>query len=1216
MSNNYHDKIPERNEAQDSFNLSKEELMNCFGSQIASQSSKSNYDYQNEYNSPENVDANKNSPNQSPEKNNEMLNKDDLLRNLCHGFIDMFFSQKEELKGIKDEIKKLQNIMMNNSVNNGNGNNNQIINNNVNRRQGNKKPKINNPKSLIFNQNSNNNNSDIFNYTFKNSKKNNYINPSNNNAIFDDQNNQNKKQYMPILANSRLSRSKSPNLITNPKSVIPETVPEVDEEYEFTAARKQKIYNEKETQKNKEILKNNFEDPFLGENSEEKNQIRFEDINDDEFDEILKKGKNKNKMLMNDPFKKSSELKKRPDSYKKEEQNENQINNNNINIIKQENEEKKDDSYIDIENENENNKKNDPDLGMINLDLDEIQSDFMIGNKKVTVKINDNVRKKLTKEMSSLDEPVNLLEELSKNKQPSNIKHINSKLSCSSNMLSKNKNLEIELKLNNNSKSKANNSKTRPGKRNHYSMAENSKKIMEKENMEKKEEEKGNGSSLKEKRGFMKILKRFGHTNDYNLINNMNINKNNIKSNPSSNNNSQNLIISTQKRTIKNKKYMFTTISSCEFYCLCQKQKYLENKDINLIENSRCKICKNSEIINFKNFEQGFYYYILNDINNIPEIKVSDSIFQSLKENIKEMNEKDPNYTTKKELEQFFNYQFIFLVYDKYMKITREKENNSELQIENLIEEIYSKLINKYIQIFVKAKRSFLTEVAEGDSTLGYSNIILFLMNISKSTEPLSEDKIIEFSDGYKSCFATITPSDPINKLLDQIVLHNWINVEIGMSKVINITEDFKVFIKIYYNSISSLENADLNDINYGPLEEPKKFLPKNITELRNDGGEISLINVIIVKKYDYYINNLTKKIRYSRKKFENEIVKIPESSEKKNYNALDSDQKNNMNSNNNEIKEPDMLLFHFKVIAMDYEIYNIIKKEEKNNKNLEHILKKKYTIEFCVRYANMYENIQEGKMYQLMYLNLENKNNSNNNKNNKKYYGKDFQENNIQIRFNDKSQINEIPLNINYKSDKVYKDSFEIINKNLNLTNNIDLGKLFIENEENNKSFDNNDYLDKEFSISGIYSGYLDKVNTHFSTENNNDLNEGNNEEEHLDRYIFLSIGISKIAIIKLHKEDFFYIDVKSNLLKDKIFYCSDVIFKEILYFDEDCNQPKLTGRKKMENSIPLLNFTTNCYTSINYSNFNKNKEQTDLYVKFRDKNKNLIDKIAEVIV
>ena len=45
MSNNYR----ERNEATDSFTISNEEIMNCFGSQIASQSSKSNYDYQNEY---------------------------------------------------------------------------------------------------------------------------------------------------------------------------------------------------------------------------------------------------------------------------------------------------------------------------------------------------------------------------------------------------------------------------------------------------------------------------------------------------------------------------------------------------------------------------------------------------------------------------------------------------------------------------------------------------------------------------------------------------------------------------------------------------------------------------------------------------------------------------------------------------------------------------------------------------------------------------------------------------------------------------------------------------------------------------------------------------------------------------------------------------------------------------------------------------------------
>ena len=63
-------------------------------------------------------------------------------------------------------------------------------------------------------------------------------------------------------------------------------------------------------------------------------------------------------------------------------------------------------------------------------------------------------------------------------------------------------------------------------------------------------------------------------------------------------------------------------------------------------------------------------------------------------------------------------------MYDKYLKSTREKENNSEIVIENLIEDIYSKLIDKYVQVFVKAKRSFLTEVSEGDSTLGFVNVL------------------------------------------------------------------------------------------------------------------------------------------------------------------------------------------------------------------------------------------------------------------------------------------------------------------------------------------------------------------------------------------------------------------------------------------------------------------------------------------------------------
>ena len=1178
MSNNYPEKNQERNEATDSFNLSKEELMNCFGSQIASQSSKSDCDYKNEYNIPEN-DIKISQDNS--QKSQKGINKDDILKNICHGIIDMFFSQKEELKGIKEEIKKLQNIMINNGGNNSNMNNHNIGNNSNNN------DNINKPGNKRIKNN--------INYNFNNSKKNQFISSHNVNS-----NNFNNNNYQIRNINKKYRpKSKSPVLLANPKSKIPETVPEVDEELELRS--------------NQKSNNNNF-DPFFGENPEENAKINLADIKDDEFDKVLKKGGNndiKNRMMMNDPFKKSSELKKKPNSKRNCDKDDNNIYDENNNIEKN-----NIDTYIDIEDENENDNNinyNNDNLGDINLDLDEMPMDFMAGGKKITMKLDDNARKKLAKEIISLDEPVNVLDDLAKNRKPSNIPHKNSKLSCSEIPTSKNKNIELNLKSNNiGSKSIQMNSKVKPSKRNYNTMVENSKKIVDKENISKKDEERKNGSSVKERGGLIKKVKKFGNSTDYtNLI----LNNNSNKSNPTSNNNSQN----THKKIIKNKKHTFGSISQCEFYCLCQKQNYAENESINLIENSKCKICKNTCVININNFQQGFYYYVLNNIDNISEINSSNSIFQLLIKDSKELSEKESDYSTKKDLEQFFNYQFIFLVYDKYLKIFREKENNSELLIENLLEDIYSKLIDKYIQVFVKAKRSFLTEVSEGDSALGYVNICLFLMNISKSSD--NADQVIEFSDGYKSCFANINSNDPINKLMQKMILHNWMNVQIGMSKVLNITEDFKLFIKIYYNAISPYENNDINNINYGPFIDKNKFLPKNITELKNDGGEISLINVIIMNKSDYYVNNHTKKQRFSRKKYENELVKIHESSDKKNYKVItDSEEKNDKNNNINEIKEPDLIFFHFKAIAMDYEIYNLIKKGENinsnntNNKMFENLLKKKYVIEFCVRYQGIYDNIQIGKMYQLMFLNLENKNSSNNGK---KYYGLKFKDNSISIKFNDKSQLNEIPLNINYKTDKVYISTNEIINKNITLTNNIDIGKLFIECEESQKEFNKSQYTNKEFSLTGIYSGYVDKIRSSLSPQNNNnsEVNEGNLEEEKLERYIFLSIGMEKIAIIKLHKEDFFAIDVKSNMIKDKIFNCTDVIFSEIIYFDNDNSQPKITGNNKMENSIPLLNFKTNCYTSINFGNYNKNKEQVEMFNKFKEKNKKLVDLISEVI-
>ena len=106
--NNHH-----QNENNDGFNLTKEELINCFGSQIASQSSNSNHENENPfdaYNPQQNQNQLKFGQNGDNQKySGNIFNKDEFLKNFCHGFIDMFFSQKEELREIKDEIKKLRN---------------------------------------------------------------------------------------------------------------------------------------------------------------------------------------------------------------------------------------------------------------------------------------------------------------------------------------------------------------------------------------------------------------------------------------------------------------------------------------------------------------------------------------------------------------------------------------------------------------------------------------------------------------------------------------------------------------------------------------------------------------------------------------------------------------------------------------------------------------------------------------------------------------------------------------------------------------------------------------------------------------------------------------------------------------------------------------------------------------------------------------------------
>ena len=91
---------------------------------------------------------------------------------------------------------------------------------------------------------------------------------------------------------------------------------------------------------------------------------------------------------------------------------------------------------IDLEYNNKENVSDDNNLSFINLDSDEIISDFMVGGKKINIKLNDDISQKII----NLDQPIDKLEELDKNKKPSNLFHKTSKLSCTS-IMSKPKNI-------------------------------------------------------------------------------------------------------------------------------------------------------------------------------------------------------------------------------------------------------------------------------------------------------------------------------------------------------------------------------------------------------------------------------------------------------------------------------------------------------------------------------------------------------------------------------------------------------------------------------------------------------------------------------------------------------------------------------------------------------------------------------------------------------
>ena len=160
--------------------------------------------------------------------------------------------------------------------------------------------------------------------------------------------------------------------------------------------------------------------------------------------------------------------------------------------------------------------------------------------------------------------------------------------------------------------------------------------------------------------------------------------------------------------------------------------------------------------------------------------------------------------------------------------------------------------------------------------------------------------------------------------------------LNIGLAKISCITDNFDVHINIFYNSISK---ASLTD-KLGTVKS-RKFMIKNFLNLRNDGGEISMINVILIKKYDYYINDIGNQMKYSKTKYEKIIENFRENppimdnnDENSNTNlskrkSISEKTKTNL-TNLSNFKVPENILFHFRILCADAMLYYNIEKKDK----------------------------------------------------------------------------------------------------------------------------------------------------------------------------------------------------------------------------------------------------------------------------------------------
>ena len=448
-----------------------------------------------------------------------------------------------------------------------------------------------------------------------------------------------------------------------------------------------------------------------------------------------------------------------------------------------------------------------------------------------------------------------------------------------------------------------------------------------------------------------------------------------------------------------------------------------------------------------------------------------------------------------------------------------------------------------------------------------------------KNNNNNNDEFLIEFTDGYMSAFSKISKENPIKLLIINKKIFPGMKLQIGLAKIDKISEDFTLFINIYYNSI---QKANIYS-KLGPIKR-ELFLLKNLHNIKSEGGDVSKIKIILLKKYDYYIYNLTKKEKYSKTKHEEILNNFEDFIE--NENIIE----NENNSKKDFLKERDEIFFYFRIICVDALIYYYFLNKNINfNKNLIQLLpEKKCIIDFSVKNFSFFENLNEGNIYNLCLLNIQNK----------KFIQKSTK-NLIKLNANEQTIINEEKLNKNYKKENEYFDTLEYIKNYLNFEGINIINYLF----DNKFIFNKNE----EYFFSGIYYFFCNKEIEKIINNCNKKLNEG---------YLFF-IGMNNINIILKIEDLNFYNFKYDSFNKQKKFLWKNVHFQDILYFNEkdnillpfDMNKYKKLKEDYIKNVCIFLE-------TYNYSIFNSIKDEENLNKILNIKKIDFFEKISKIII